>query len=930
MRSGCYYLALCLVLSCTLNSQSHSGKYATDWIQSYGKYIEIAGATRVGADTCANCHSEDSTAYRHAYHAQQGVECEDCHGNGSLHVDGGGDKSKIISFHQRSPADANGICLGCHAQNAQIRHWTDSSHDVNHIRCTDCHQVHPKAFQAATERTRALNTSTRGRPGMVEQVSPESSIAIQPRAETNEACLKCHQTQRAEGSLPYHHPYREGKIACVNCHDPHGGALGKNLRSANVNELCLSCHAQYRGPFAYQHPPVTENCMLCHVAHGSPNTALLNVSEPGLCLQCHSGHHNGASLPIPDRCTNCHGSIHGTDVATPSGGSRFVDKGPYGVPSMPVQPPQPQGRARMLAAVHASMQASLPAPMASHPATFGTSAAALGGMSGMAALGIVSQLSSGTLPGMSSMGAFPQASSGTSGTPGEVLANSYSSYSITPGSYQFLDLTGFGGRVGEYNSLQQSAGLDASTAYVSIPNKTTLVTRGDLLTGDDYRFAAQLTVSKWFVGGFDLLSLVQQQDHYPFWTPVLSSDFAPPDGSIDYIPTNAEFAVTRRLGSAYARFKLPKIPVHVFVTGGWQARSGVTQGAYVDENATPAVYDENGVNTTCGQLCHYTSQYQRVNYTTRNIAGGFDADLGPVRLTYQHSFTDFNDRLIFPTGVYTGPFTPENEGYSIINPPPAGPAPPDVAAGNYYLDIPSPNQANSDQLNLVWTASPRFIFNGNVIYTRLSNTYTNNKQNTFGSDETVNWRPINRLLLTVDYHQQNLINDFTPYYTLYGNVSYHDHSIGVRGDYQLPAGFDADVYYRYGSITRSNAPLWPQIYSINNTDLYFVQPSSHSNTLGTALRYRHGGTWSARAGYEWTGTHDPGYLIVPQSNNRIFADVTYTPAPWLSFTNDLSALLQNDFAAVPLPNNPGNFQRRNRLFSETASFTLRPVASALG
>jgi hypothetical protein len=106
------------------------------------------------------------------------------------------------------------------------------------------------------------------------------------------------------------------------------------------------------------------------------------------------------------------------------------------------------------------------------------------------------------------------------------------------------------------------------------------------------------------------------------------------------------------------------------------------------------------------------------------------------------------------------------------------------------------------------------------------------------------------------------------------------------------------------------------------------------------LRYHdHEGIWNARAGYEWTGTHDPGYLIVPQSNNRIFGDVTYTPAPWLSFTNDLSILVQNDFAAVPLPNSPDEppgfggsiaglppyFQRRNRLFSEAATFTLRPV-----
>jgi hypothetical protein len=377
------------------------------------------------------------------------------------------------------------------------------------------------------------------------------------------------------------------------------------------------------------------------------------------------------------------------------------------------------------------------------------------------------------------------------------------------------------------------------------------------------------------------------------------------------------------MGNAYARFKVPKIPVHLFVTGDWQARSGVTQLSYLDENATPAIYD-NGVNTTCGQLCHYTSQYQSVNYTTRNIGGGADIDLGPVRLTYQHQFSSFNDRLTFPTGTYTGPFTPQNEGFSIINPPPAGPAPLDVAAGNYYLDIPSPNQASSDRLSLRWTASPRLNFNGNVSYIRLSNTFTNNPQNTFNTDETLNWRPIDRLRVTATYHQNNLINNFTPYYSLYGNMSYHDHSEGVKLDYELPAGFDVDAYYRRSGITRSNASLWPQIYSIDNTDLLTVVPSSFSNTTGMALRYHdHSGSWSARAGYEWTGTHDPGYLIVPQSNNRIFGNVTYSPASWLSFTNDLSILVQNAFPAIPLPNTPGNFQRRNRLYTETASAALR-------
>lgn len=490
---------------------------------------------------------------------------------------------------------------------------------------------------------------------------------------------------------------------------------------------------------------------------------------------------------------------------------------------------------------------------------------------------------------------------------------SYGAYSITPGSYRFVDQTGFGGRVGEYDTLQQSAGADVATSYVSTQNHLTVISRGNVLSGEDYQAASQVTAGQWVKFGFDVRSFVQQQDHYPFYAfPVLDippGSTVPLDTSTDLIPSHTRFAVTRRLGKAYGQVKLPRLPVHLFVNADWQARAGVTQLAHLDENVT----------ATCGELCHYNSNFQAVNYTTRNIGGGADVDLGPVRVTWEHKFSSFNDRLVFPTATF-GPFTPADEP-----PPPPIPVPPAVAAGNYALDIPSPNQASSDRLSLNWTASPKLIFNGNVSYTRLTDTLTRYPQNTFNTDETINWLPISRLRVTADYHQQNVINNFTPFYNFYGNVSYHDHWEGLRLNYELPKGFDTEVYYRRSGITRSNASLWPQAYSFDNTDLLTVVPSSFSNTTGLALHYHDRGLWGARAGYEWTGTHDPGFLVVPRSNNRVFADVTLTPAKWLVFANDTSIIVQNAFAAIPLPNTTGDFQRRNRFYTDTASATLRLV-----
>lgn len=898
-------------------------------VAAFAKYAQIPGASPVGSETCTTCHADIGANFRHAFHAQQGVECEECHGPGSLHVQGGGDVSKIISFAHRSPADANGVCLSCHARDASVRNWLTGPHASNHIRCTDCHQTHSSGGKSQKPEL-ALNLMTQGEVKPVEDVSPETTQIMQPRWQANEACLRCHETQRAQMSLPYHHPLREGKMSCADCHDPHGGAGANNLKMANTNQLCLSCHAQYRGPYAYQHPPVTENCLLCHTSHGSPNTNLLSVSEPALCMQCHAGHHDGAGLPLTDRCTNCHGSIHGTDVPTPSGGSRFIDKGP----SEPaLRSTYGTGVASASSQSQIMSSSSMLHVLPSHSPTFIGGAA--GGALGMMSAGSMAPLSGGNMDG-------------TDQNPTEAQQpNSYGTYSVTPGSYRFVDTTGFGGRVGEYDTLQQSAGADAAAVYVSTANHLTAISRANVLSGEDYQAGSQITAGEWAKFGFDMRSFVQQQDHYPFYAfPVLDvppGSTTPPDSTTDLIPSHVPFAITRRLGNAYAQFKVPRLPVHLFVDGNWQARSGISQFNYLDENTTAAVYAPNPtppptlINTTCGAQCHYQSQFQPVNYTTRNIGGGADVDLGPVRMTWQHTFSSFNDRLIFPTGTFTGPFTPENEGLSTVNPPPSGPPPRDFPAGNYPIDIPSPSQFSSDRVSLNWTASPKLTFNGTVDYTRLRDTFTNYPQNAFDTDETVTWLPLQRLRVSADYQQQNLINNFTPYYSLYGNVSYHDHHEGVNLDYELPKNFDAEVYYRRGGITRSNASLWPQVYSMDNTDLQRVIPSSTSNTTGVALRYHDSSFWTARAGYEWTGTNNPGYLIVPGSNNRIFADATVNPIKWLMFSNDISIIVQNAFPAIPLPNNPAlapgfgtdisglppDFQRRNRYYIDTASATLR-------
>src|SRR5438477_162050 len=117
-----------------------------------------------------------------------------------------------------------------------------------------------------------------------------------------------------------HMPYREGKVTCTSCHNPHGTANAKQLIQATVNENCLSCHTERRGPFLWEHPPVMENCANCHEPHGSSNPQLLKTRMPRVCDSCHdsSRHPTTPTLLNSVRdfnrgCTNCHSSIHGSN-----------------------------------------------------------------------------------------------------------------------------------------------------------------------------------------------------------------------------------------------------------------------------------------------------------------------------------------------------------------------------------------------------------------------------------------------------------------------------------------------------------------------------------------------------------------------------------------------------------------------------------------
>jgi DmsE family decaheme c-type cytochrome len=279
--------------------------------------------------SCTKCHgaTEEHSAMliyqtRHGNKADARTPgCRDCHGESDAHLKDPGTAADVnfaAKSKHLSPASVrNASCLKCHETSVLPRtNWSGSQHEVRGVACTNCHNIHAAEQKVLNKLTQA------------------------------EVCFACHQAQRAQIHRVSTHPLAvtslasSVKMACSDCHNPHGSNGPKLLVKSSVNETCYTCHAEKRGPFLWEHAPVADDCTNCHTPHGSANAPLLKARAPWLCQECHSGDHGaqinsaanlaggsvttvngiqqpGAATPRVQAsaraCLNCHVLVHGSN-----------------------------------------------------------------------------------------------------------------------------------------------------------------------------------------------------------------------------------------------------------------------------------------------------------------------------------------------------------------------------------------------------------------------------------------------------------------------------------------------------------------------------------------------------------------------------------------------------------------------------------------
>jgi len=310
LSAGCLFVLACAVATVEVETAAEAPAPQAAPAAKKGA-AQTPPAEYVGQDTCVACHDDlekglSATVHGKAAHPRSPAAdkgCESCHGPGSRHVEDPSDDTAIRKFSKMAARDTSATCLTCHAQSSHAL-WQGSAHDARNLSCTTCHSVH----------------------------DPRSERAQLKTATELETCASCHRTQVMKVKRVAHMPVTEGKMTCTTCHNPHGSTNVRQLRVGNwINESCVSCHTEKRGPFLFEHAAGRESCVSCHDPHGSSNDRMLVARVPMICQRCHIGTRHPSTiydgLAVQSRsnriigraCINCHQQIHGSNH--PSGQS---------------------------------------------------------------------------------------------------------------------------------------------------------------------------------------------------------------------------------------------------------------------------------------------------------------------------------------------------------------------------------------------------------------------------------------------------------------------------------------------------------------------------------------------------------------------------------------------------------------------------------
>ena len=214
--------------------------------------------------SCASCHTVGYNKEKKSW-AELGIGCESCHGPGSAHVEGGGDKTQI------SKSVDNKVCATCHGGQAE------------QIETMGHSDIFMKAL------------------GTVDKPNKENWDRY-----AKSGCIRCHSATyilAPADKKPNVEEFKTGtlkddriSITCAVCHDPHKDTGHEAQLRKDKQETCTQCH-QSSGKITLGSSPhhTQKEIFEGALADGKPVEGVPSVpsKKVALCVDCHmpSGTH---------------------------------------------------------------------------------------------------------------------------------------------------------------------------------------------------------------------------------------------------------------------------------------------------------------------------------------------------------------------------------------------------------------------------------------------------------------------------------------------------------------------------------------------------------------------------------------------------------------------------------------------------------------
>lgn len=232
---------------------------------------------RIIATECLTCHnhfpkhvSESENKY---LEMPRGIECERCHGPGSIHVQ---EKLKGIIVDTSKYADYS---------------ITNPRHLPRDLQMDLCQRCHLQGVAVLNEGKTFFDF----RPGMM--LSEVMQVFLPRFTNSHERFIMASQADRLRLSPCY---LKSEDLSCISCHNPHHSV--KSNDNKRYNETCLSCHPSGKKNFCStpeaERKLENDNCVKCHMRRSG------SIDIPHITITDHNIRKETAGLKITEKEKN--------------------------------------------------------------------------------------------------------------------------------------------------------------------------------------------------------------------------------------------------------------------------------------------------------------------------------------------------------------------------------------------------------------------------------------------------------------------------------------------------------------------------------------------------------------------------------------------------------------------------------------------------